>query len=106
MATTHEVSKGRPAHNLAQIACFLPTLLALNSTFEQRTANRKVNLEKGSELKSAVSGTRHEGKGGRIYFLDVHTAHLQNLFGNEIENFSFPKRQKLSVTLYICSTNL
>ena len=106
MATAHEVSKGRPAHNLAPIAGILPTLLALNSTFEQKTAHRKVNLEKGGQLKSAVSGTRHEGKGGRIYFLDVHSSHLQKLFGNEIKNFSFPKRQKLSVTLYICSTNL
>ena len=31
----------------------LPTLLALNSTFEQQTADWKVKLEKGGQLKSA-----------------------------------------------------
>ena len=79
---------------MAQIASFLPKLLASNSTFEQRTANIKVNLEKGSELKSAVSGTRHEGKGGRIYFLDVHTSQLQKQFGNEIKKLQFSKKAK------------
>ena len=51
---------------------------------------QKVKKKKGGKLKSAESLVLQDmkKKGGRIYFLDVHTFKVQKLFDNE-KNFSY-----------------
>ena len=65
MATAHEVSKGRLAHDLAQITF---TWEASNTTQEEKW---KVNPEKAGQLKSAASEQDMKRKAAEIHVLET-----------------------------------